>query len=42
MALIFCQHRDGQVIAVVYFRAGYAPSDYHSESVSCFPFIFIC
>ncbi|XP_031103688.1 glutathione synthetase, chloroplastic [Ipomoea triloba] len=23
---------DGQVIAVVYFRAGYAPSDYHSES----------
>ncbi|KAM3219026.1 glutathione synthetase, chloroplastic [Capsicum chacoense] len=23
---------DGQAVAVVYFRAGYAPSDYHSES----------
>lgn len=42
MALIFCYHRDDQVIAVVYFRAGYSPSDYHSESVSCCPSIFIC
>ncbi|KAK4739190.1 hypothetical protein R3W88_002887 [Solanum pinnatisectum] len=24
--------RDGQAVAVIYFRAGYAPSDYHSES----------
>ncbi|CAN4108692.1 unnamed protein product [Withania somnifera] len=23
---------DGQAVAVIYFRAGYAPSDYHSES----------
>lgn len=29
----FCIFRDGQAIAVVYFRAGYTPNDYPSESV---------
>lgn len=28
--------RGGQIIAIVYFRAGYGPTDYPSESVSKF------
>lgn len=33
----FSSCRDGQATAVVYFRAGYTPRDYPSESVSnCF------
>ena len=37
----FCFFRDGQVIAVVYFRAGYTPNDYPSESVSNFLIQFL-
>lgn len=31
--------RDGRTVAVVYFRAGYAPTDYPSEAVCILIFI---
>ena len=31
--------RDGRIVAVVYFRAGYAPTDYPSEAVCNLIFI---
>jgi hypothetical protein len=36
---IYC--RGGQEISVVYFRAGYAPTDYPSEAVSVYSFSWI-
>jgi len=33
---LYC--RGGQEISVVYFRAGYAPTDYPSEAVSVYSF----
>ena len=37
-----CTCRGGKAIAVVYFRAGYTPDDYPSESVSCFALFSCC
>ena len=37
-----CTCRGGKAIAVVYFRAGYAPNDYPSESVSIFALFSCC
>ena len=37
-----CTCRGRKAIAVVYFRAGYTPNDYPSESVSCFALFSYC
>lgn len=34
LTYVFNACRDGEAVAVVYFRAGYAPTDYPSELVS--------